>query len=640
VFLTLSDHFLDSTATPCSSVALIGVLNASAGPLMSVDLRLPAVLSVGVTGHRELISDLDSIEQSILTVLNTLRHAVHSAAEEDAAFFSPAKPKIRFATMAAEGADLSGANAAIKAGADVALIMPFAWDEYCADFQPANLSRVHQFLASASSCFELPGRRDEGPRAYERANDVILENIDLLIAVWDGERARGRAGTGDVVQRAATMGLPIIVIDPKQPGVPTILEAPNDQNLAPSQVTELNRTAVSDDLAGLVKQIMCPPADRQSRQALRDLLTEQPHKVSRRFEYRILTSWLAKEPNKNKRPSTSDVATETVADSSDMDSVARNTAEFAFVSHCQRFIDDRAVVYGDLFRSSSVSAYFLVVAGALLSGTIWLVLPWLSTTAIAVQALVNGLVLLDTAFGTRRRWQERWLEYRVVAQRLRWICLLHPLGLSVARPVPGTGKVNKDSWVNWYVSRSARSLGPPTGVAGAAYLASATGGLQKYIRHQSSYHHLSLRRLGLLEARLSLIAHAALIASLFVAAALGVEVVRAGDSESLGWKPVAILLLTILPATTTAMNGLRAEMDLSRLIERSAQTAVRLARINRALSSAPVTYDRLAVAASRSSTIMDNEMSEWRFVLENRRARVGRKHRSIVSRVRRWISKR
>jgi hypothetical protein len=607
---------------------------------MSLDLKLPAVLSVGVTGHRELISDPDSIEQSILTVLNTLCHAVHNAAEEDAAFFSPAKPKIRFVTMAAEGADLSGTNAAIKAGADVAFIVPFAWDEYCADFQPASLSRVHQFLASASSCFELPGRRDEGPRAYERANDVILENIDLLIAVWDGERARGRAGTGDVVQRAATMGLPIIVIDPKQPGVPTILEAPNDQNLAPSQVTELNRTAVLDDLTGLVKQIMCPPPDRPSRQALRDLLMEEPHKVSRRFEYRILMNWLAKESNKKKTPSTSDVTTETVADSSETDSFAKNSAEFAFLNRRQRFIDDLAVVYGELFRSSSVSAYLLVVAGALASGIIWLVLPWLSTTAIAVQALVNGLVLLDTAFGTRRRWQERWLEYRVVAQRLHWICLLHPLGLSVAKPPSGTGKVDKDSWVNWYVTRSARSLGLPTGAANAAYLASATGELQKYLRQQSSYHHLSLRRLGLLEARLALIAHAALIASLFVAAALGVEIVRAGGSGSMEWKPVAILLLTILPATTTAMNGLRAEMDLSRMIERSAQTAVLLARIDRALSSAPVTYDRLAIAASRSSTIMDNEMSEWRFVLESRRARVGRNHRSIGSRVRRWISKR
>jgi hypothetical protein len=607
---------------------------------MNLDLRPPAVLSVGVTGHRELISDPGSIEQSIAAVLNALGQALHHAAKKDAAFFSPASAKIRFVTMAAEGADLSGASAAMRAGADVALIMPFAWDEYCADFQPANLSKLRQFLASASSSFELPGRRDEGPRAYERANDIILENIDLLIAVWDGERARGRAGTGDVVQRAATMGLPIIVIDPKHPAVPTILEAPDDQNLACSQVTESNRKAGLDDVAGLVEQIICPPPDRQGRQALRDLLTEEPHKVTRRFEYRILMGWLARDSNKKKNASTGDALSETLADNSTTDASGHNAAEFALLNHRQRFIDELAVVYGDLFRSSSVSAYLLVVAGALASGIVWLVLPWLSTTAIAVQALVNGLVLLDTAIGAKRRWQERWLEYRVVAQRLHWIGLLHPLGLSVARPVPGTGKADKDSWVNWYVTRSARSPGLPTGAANAAYLTPATSQLQKYLRQQSSYHHSSLRRLGLLEARLALIAHAALIASILVAAALGVEIVRAGGSGSVEWKPVAILLLTILPATTTAMNGLRAELDFDRLIERSAQTAVLLARINRALSSAPVTYDRLAVAAGRSSAIMDNEMSEWRFVLESRRARVGRNHRSIASRVRRWISTR
>ncbi len=542
--------------------------------------------------------------------------------------------------MAAAGAELSGTNAAMTAGADVAFIMPFAWDEYCADFQPASLSKIGQLLASASSSFELPGRRDEGPRAYERANDIILENIDLLIAVWDGERARGRAGTGDMVQRAATGGLPIIVIDPKDPAVPTILEAPDDQNLASSEVTELNRKAVLDDLTALVEQIMCPPPDRQGRQALRDLLTEEPHKASRRFEYRILMGWLARDSNKKKSPSAGDAMSQTLANARGAHSIANNAAEFTLVNRRQRFIDDLAVVYGDLFRSSSVSSYLLIVAGALASGIVWLVFPWLATPAIAVQAIVNVLVLLDTAIGTKRRWQERWLEYRVVAQRLHWIRLLHPLGLSVAKPLPGTGKADKDSWVNWYVTRFARSLDLPTGAADATYLASATSQLQKYLRQQSSYHHLALRRLGLLEARLALIAHAALITSIFVAAALGIEVVRAGGSESEGWKPVAILLLTILPATTTAMNGLRAEMDFDRLIERSAQTAVLLARINRALSAAPVTYDRLAVAAARSGAIMDNEMSEWRFVLESRRVRVGRDHRSIVSRVRRWISKR
>src|SRR3977135_2899267 len=95
-FPAASEAFFGTRTTTCSSIAPIRGLNASVGPLMSLDLRPPAVLSVGVTGHRALISDPGSIEQSILTVLNTLCHALRHAAEKDAAFFSPASAKIRF----------------------------------------------------------------------------------------------------------------------------------------------------------------------------------------------------------------------------------------------------------------------------------------------------------------------------------------------------------------------------------------------------------------------------------------------------------------------------------------------------------------------------------------------------------------
>jgi hypothetical protein len=614
-------------------------LNASDDiPIMRVDLRPPAVLSVGVTGHRELISNPGSIEKSIVAILTSLHAALLRAAQEDAPFFSAAKPTIRFVTMVAEGADLLGTSAAIKIGAEVAYILPFAWSDYRADFNAANFSIVERLLETASSLFELPGRRDEGARAYERANEVILENIDLLIAVWDGERARGRAGTGDVVQRAVSMGLPVIVIDPKDPTFPTILEAPNDQNLASSRAAELKRRAVSDDLTSLVAEIICPPRNMASRHALRDLLAEKLRKFNWRYEYRLIMNLLANDSKNKERPLIDAVMTEIVPVNPDTKSFAGTTPEFTLVGHRQHFIDKLAVGYGQLFRSSSVSAYLLVVVGAFVSSIVWLLVPWLSRPAIAVQTLVNGLVLLDGAVNSKQRWQERWLEYRVVAQRLSWICLLHPVGLGIAQPSQRTGRGINNSWVNWYVNRSARGLGLPVGVVDTAYLTSATDRLQSYIRQQASYHRLALRRLGLLDARLSLIASGALITSILVAAALGIEVARAGGLTGVGWEPVAILLLTILPATMTAMNGLRAEMDLVRLIERSAQTAVLLARMNRALSSEPVTYDRLAVGAGRFTAVMDTEMREWRFVLESRRARASRRHLSIVARIRRWIS--
>jgi hypothetical protein len=54
-------------------------------------------------------------------------------------------------------------------------------------------------------------------------------------------------------------------------------------------------------------------------------------------------------------------------------------------------------------------------------------------------------------------------------------------------------------------------------------------------------------------------------------------------------------------------------------------TASSLARIGRTVSQLPLTYDGLAAAAARVATIMANERSEWRFVLESRRTRSKRR---------------
>jgi hypothetical protein len=61
-----------------------------------------------------------------------------------------------------------------------------------------------------------------------------------------------------------------------------------------------------------------------------------------------------------------------------------------------------------------------------------------------------------------------------------------------------------------------------------------------------------------------------------------------------------------------------------RLAERSAAAAVALARLRRAIDAVAPTYDRVAVAAMRAAATMAGELSDWRFVLERRRARARR----------------
>jgi hypothetical protein len=42
----------------------------------------------------------------------------------------------------------------------------------------------------------------------------MLDEIDLLVAVWDGQRARGFGGTAQVVDAAEERHLPVTVVWP------------------------------------------------------------------------------------------------------------------------------------------------------------------------------------------------------------------------------------------------------------------------------------------------------------------------------------------------------------------------------------------------------------------------------------------
>lgn len=51
--------------------------------------------------------------------------------------------------------------------------------------------------------------------AYLAASEYVLGRVDAMLAVWDGQPADGRGGTGDVVQRAQALGIPATVVWPE-----------------------------------------------------------------------------------------------------------------------------------------------------------------------------------------------------------------------------------------------------------------------------------------------------------------------------------------------------------------------------------------------------------------------------------------
>jgi hypothetical protein len=163
-------------------------------------------LQIGVVGHR-----LDRLTPSDLTAL---RRPVRD-------FFAlmrrirPDPPPVVVSALA-EGADRLAAHEAIRAGFALRCPLPFAREEYAHDFvDPDSLADYWALLERATAVEELDGCREtpESERdAYAAVGARVLDGADVLLAVWDGEAARGDGGTGDVVQAALERRVPTVWI--------------------------------------------------------------------------------------------------------------------------------------------------------------------------------------------------------------------------------------------------------------------------------------------------------------------------------------------------------------------------------------------------------------------------------------------
>lgn len=597
----------------------------------NLDLRPRANLAVGITGHRKIGVDGEvahSVQGALTDLLRRLSLALEQAVLQNAAYFSDDKPRVRVMTMAADGVDLAGAQAALDCGLQLACILPFEPAEYLNDFGPTSAPLVHKIISEAETCFTLPGTRAEGARAYERANEVILANVDALIAIWDGQRARGRAGTGDVVQSAVSSGIPVIVVDPKDFSSAQLLVHSGYGAIDRPTATDLSRHTLASDLVRLVSAIMMPPSRSALRRGLDDLHSESARPFSLRFEYSLLletfrVSGLRQRSSDIRSAAYTALSSKEQGDQQCLVCKTMGAPDSRLLQRLDR-IDRLASHYGLLTRSSATSGFLVIIIVAFLSALIGLAFPSLSGASIAIQMTINGLVLIDVVVRRRRRWVERWLDYRSVAERLRSLRYLHPLGLGDLKPAASPYR-KRQSWTDWYVRRSERSLGAPAGLIREMDIPTIAKLLINEINGQIDYHRRAFRQLGGLERRLSFAAHLALSTAIGIGASFVITAYFVGGTQNVEWKPIALLALAVLPAAATAFNGIRADSDFVHLVERSALTIVALTRLKRAIISSPLTYDLVAEAAIRAGSLMSDELSEWRFMLENRRLRQSRR---------------
>lgn len=157
--------------------------------------QLPFRLRLGVTGHLEL------------TDVETLKVAVASVLDEILERFSDHRTEVvyRVVSPLAEGADRLVARAVLKRPeADLVVLLPFPRARYLQDFgTPESKLEFEELLREAVSERVIADERDlSDEEHYERVGQDVVDHADVLIALWNGQPAKGIGGTASVVSYA------------------------------------------------------------------------------------------------------------------------------------------------------------------------------------------------------------------------------------------------------------------------------------------------------------------------------------------------------------------------------------------------------------------------------------------------------
>ena len=152
---------------------------------------------IGVTGHRSIPA----------AVLPSVRTGIRRQFRGD--------EEVEALSSLAAGADQLFADLALDRGIPVTAVIPGM--DYEAHLGDADTRAAYRrLLDSCRTRVNLPVEATH-EEAYFAAGRWIVDHADRLVAVWDGQPARGLGGTGDVVAYARRRGVPVTVL--WRPGV-------------------------------------------------------------------------------------------------------------------------------------------------------------------------------------------------------------------------------------------------------------------------------------------------------------------------------------------------------------------------------------------------------------------------------------
>lgn len=663
--------------------------------------RVPLVLRIGVAGHRpdrtkRVDPDIVAARVAIADVLGIVRRAVEDVAGASGHLFlgttagRPARAdfRLRIVSALAPGPDQWAAEEALKLGYELQCPLPFGRQEYLEDFAPAPAGLVatdaaagdrpgddavlpaaayERLLDAATAVVELDGRvvrtesgaRQPDARSYESAGRAMLNQSDLLVAVWDGQPAYGPGGTGRVVDEALRRGVPVVWIPWDRPSAWHL-------RLPAWRVADWTRDGRDEgsDLAALVKDLLLPPDEpgpQTGAADLREVYFAERQKSGNALHgcwgllrnlvcgeflhaagwqelvtlkmFRVDPFWTSARGQAAREWSFKQSAPGAPMDHP-LPVEVRQFVDGAFLPH-YAWANGLSMYYGSLHRSAfllnsllGAAAVFLALAGIATGMTGRGEIGWV----LAELLVILGILGL-THVGRRQRWHQRWINYRMLAERLRvarCACLLGGGGPLVqhAGHLASYGNPLR-TWMHWHYRAVERAAGLLPGASfTSGYLAACREfWRESLVQDQRNYHEVTATRFSKLDHRLH-VAGTCLFVLTLVACLLHVAHLWVEESARVVWVPVWVpgwltLLCACLPAAGAALAAVRGQAETHRVAQRSRAMQDALGGLQADLDAVAtegreLNSIRLRDCADRVSDLMIREMVDWRVVFQDR----------------------
>lgn len=469
------------------------------------------VLRVGITGHRPNklgepgTATYKAVERSVRDALLAIKTSLHRIAGTEALkdVYAKKDPLLRIISALAEGADRMAADEAVAPCSELQVILPFASDEYERDFKTnASKDEFRALMARANGAvMTLDGTRAAENRSYRAAGRMMLRQSDVVIAVWDGEPAESDAGTGAIAAAALSARIPVLWINPSLPDLGARrLTHIKDPVRDPAPKAE---DLTAKDVDVLLARLLFPPQvaghDSGQGKAGREwhayLKRTWPRWPLLGWAYGLWASlwawtWLGLGISLPTRAEREDVPWPGPADGL-RDEAALRSLEVAkknnkhlydYIKTQYLWADQLANYCARQFRGAYVLAFCLapwaIVAAVL----------HLSKAKLVIVAVIVGVVVA----AAWHRLHARWLACRGLAEQLRQLRILAPLGRA---PAQDTGPDSERSWADWHFRAVVREVGlVSANLDEGLRKALAEHVVQELVKDQINYHEVTKER--------------------------------------------------------------------------------------------------------------------------------------------------